>query len=452
LSGQLLVADNGPDQNIKIYQIADATPQVVSTLGEKGGILAGVRGLIGPLRFNGLTGVSVYGAGNIYVSENGRGPEDADIWQNTALRAFSQVGTQLWRLYGNEFLDSGVFDPTKNGTTVYTKDTRYVIDYSKTSGPIAQDKAYTMDRFAYRNDPRLKLRSGEHAVALRYIQGHKFLFMATQYNFGLLIYRFDGEIVVPSGWFGPLQSDQLKFQNGAWPPNQTSTVGSWIWRDTNGNGDFDSNEYSTGSSDPFVFGWTIDSNGDIWQALRGRFGVRQYKLQGLDTARNPIYSLSSTNVFPPPAPFADLLRLEYVPETDTMYLFGHTDEWTGKNCTFAVVGNIAARYDNWRTGQPVQKWLINLPYNCSTSGFAKAVAVAGERFFTADVQNALVRVYSTLDGTYLGEMRPGPAVASRSGQVDIPYAVQAFRRQNGEYVVTVEEDGYGKIILYRLPE
>lgn len=450
-SGQLLIADNGRDQNIKIYKIDGATPQMLSTLGEKGGILAGVRGLIGPLRFNGLTGVGTDAAGNIYVSENGRGPENADLWHNTSLRAFSSAGTMLWRLYGNEFLDSAVFDPTQDGTSLYTKDTRYEVDYSRTSGLIAQDKAFTLDRFTYQNDPRLKARAGEHAVALRYIRGHKFLFVATQYSVGLLIYRFEGEIAVPSGWFGPVQTEELKFQNGDWPPNQPPAAGSWIWRDVNGNGNFDSNEYRTGAPDPYVFGWAVDSNGDIWQALRGRAGLRQYKLQGIDSAGNPIYSLVSSTVYPAPSIFADLLRVEYIPATDTLYLFGHTDDWTGRNCTFGIVGNIAARYDRWRTDRPVLKWTINLPYDCSTLGFAKAVAVAGKRFFTADMQNAVVRVYSTRDGGYLGQMQPGPTVASRSGLVDIPYAIQAFRRRNGEYVITVEEDGYGKIILYRLP-
>ena len=47
-------------------------------------------------------------------------------------------------------------------------------------------------------------------------------------------------------------------------------------------------------------------------------------------------------------------------------------------------------------------------------------------------------------------MTPGPEVSKESGWVDFPDAIRAFRRRSGEYLVFVEEDWKGKVIVYRL--
>jgi hypothetical protein len=45
-----------------------------------------------------------------------------------------------------------------------------------------------------------------------------------------------------------------------------------------------------------------------------------------------------------------------------------------------------------------------------------------------------------------------PEVAGESGWIDIPYALRAYGRSNGEYVVFVEEDAKAKVIMYRLEQ
>ena len=45
-----------------------------------------------------------------------------------------------------------------------------------------------------------------------------------------------------------------------------------------------------------------------------------------------------------------------------------------------------------------------------------------------------------------GTLRPGKDL---SGWVDIPYAVRAHKRADGEYLVFVEEDAKAKIMMYR---
>ncbi|HEX2972507.1 MAG TPA: hypothetical protein VHP11_09240, partial [Tepidisphaeraceae bacterium] len=69
---RLLIADAGPDQQIKIYDNLDQAPALKSTLGVKGGILASpIPGQFGDLRFNNPTGVGADAQGNLYVASSG---------------------------------------------------------------------------------------------------------------------------------------------------------------------------------------------------------------------------------------------------------------------------------------------------------------------------------------------------------------------------------------------
>jgi len=67
--------------------------------------------------------------------------------------------------------------------------------------------------------------------------------------------------------------------------------------------------------------------------------------------------------------------------------------------------------------------------------------------FAVDFKTAAVRVRCR-DGVFVRKLT-GPEVLSESGQIDIPYALRAFR-ENGEYLVFVEEDAKAKVIMYRL--
>jgi hypothetical protein len=46
-------------------------------------------------------------------------------------------------------------------------------------------------------------------------------------------------------------------------------------------------------------------------------------------------------------------------------------------------------------------------------------------------------------------MQPGPEVGRASGWVDVPNGISAHRRKDGEYLVFVEEDARGKVLMYR---
>ena len=82
---RLLVCDNGPNQNVRIYTgLTNTTPTWTDTLGVAGGVYSGATpGLIydpsagGYARFVGLTGVGVDASGNYYVSGSASGSDPA---------------------------------------------------------------------------------------------------------------------------------------------------------------------------------------------------------------------------------------------------------------------------------------------------------------------------------------------------------------------------------------
>jgi hypothetical protein len=160
-SGMLLVADNGPDQNVKFFASLDTSPVLHHSYGTPGGVVAGpIRGKIGGPRFNGLTGVGVDAKGNLYVSQNGTGPLRVASSYNTTLAVFDPAGKELHRLFAHEWVSTAVIDPQSDGAELYGRTTRYVMDYAKPPGQQAVDHAVTMDRFAYPDDPRLKIEFG----------------------------------------------------------------------------------------------------------------------------------------------------------------------------------------------------------------------------------------------------------------------------------------------------
>jgi hypothetical protein len=439
--GRLLVTENGPRQQVLIYDIS-GTPKLIGTLGTKGGIYSGTRGEVGELKLNGLTGVGTDRAGNIYVSNDGFGGSGTD------LRKFSTLGKMQWQLLGLQFVDNADADPGTDGLDVFTKHEHFVMDYSKKNGQEWSYKAYTLDKFRYPDDPRLHNQT--HSVAsvfVRRIEGKRFLYLTGMFAHQISVYRFDGEIAVPSAIFARNHS--------TWPTNQPAT-GSWLWHDKNGDGSIQSNEYENlGAADDSIWGWEVDSNGDVWQASESG-AIGHYPFQGLDTYGTPIYNAATSKKIPMPAPFKSLARIKYFPETDTMYLTGYTNQRPNIKGS-GIVGTEIIGYDNWSNSRNI-RWRVALPYQPSDNPdpgaknfvVIKAMDITGDRIFATSVLDAEVYVYDTVTGTSIAKLTPGIEVARESGWVDIPYGLRAYQRANGEYVVFVEEDAKAKVIMYRL--
>jgi hypothetical protein len=445
--GQLLVAENGPRQQILIYKINNQ-PVKVGTFGNQGGIYAGVPGEIKALKLYGITGIGTDNAGNLYINNNGFNNSGTD------LRKFSPSGKQQWQLLGLIFVDNADADPKTNGIDIFTKQEHYLMNYQQSAGKQWQYQGYTVNKFKYPQDPRLH--TSPDGTFFRRIKGKPFLFLTDMYNSFLQIYRFnsttDGEIAIPAGMFVGTNGDNKPSIAGNWPPYQP-TKGEWIWRDNNGNGTFEKNEYDSSQDYPYLGGWWVDSKGDVWKTLRTQdgIGIRHYPLQGLDTQGNPIYTYSSMQKQKTPQIFTDLRRIEYFPATDTMYLSGFTGEHPAVGDDSKVVGSEIARFDNWSKGNRTFRWRTIIPYD--TTGKREvataAMSVAGDYVFTVTFKTAEVYVYQATTGKKIKILKPGSEVGGESGWIDIPYGIRAFHRSNGEYLVFVEENWRGKVIMYR---
>lgn len=436
--GRLLVTENGPRQQVLIYDIS-GTPKLIGTFGTQGGIYSGTKGEVGELKLNGLTGVGTDQAGNIYVSNDGFGGSGTD------LRKFSPVGKMQWQLLGLQFVDNADADPGTDGLDVFTKHEHFLMDYSKSQGQESTYKGYTVDKFRYPDDPRLHNETHSAAsVFVRRIKDRRFLYLTGMFANQLTVYRFDGEIAVPSAIFARAHS--------TWPTNQPGK-GSWLWRDKNGDGSIQSNEYeSLGAEDDSIWGWEVDSKGDVWQASESGY-IKHYRYLGLDAYGSPSYNAATSEKIPMPAPFNKLLRIKYYPDTDVMYLGGYTVDRPHTGEEWGIVGTEIVRYDNW-TNHKTLRWRINLPYDPKANPMLiiKAMDVAGDRVFAVDSRKAEVYVYDTGTGAFVTKLTPGTEVAGESGWVDIPYGLRAFQRTNGEYLVFVEEDEKAKVIMYRLEQ
>ncbi|RZF31529.1 hypothetical protein EVC45_00235 [Paraburkholderia sp. UYCP14C] len=453
-SGQLLVADNGVAQQILVFNKgAGGQMQAGASIGTRNGIFHPVRGVPGDTRFNGITGIGVDAAGNLYVAQNGEGPRapgSASVGQGAVLESYV-YGTRVlnWRLYGLTFVDSGAFDPA-TPASIYTGSKRFTLDYRQPVGHEWSYAAFTLDRFDYPDDPAFHEPRGVRGEPMvRRFDGKRFLYTLDPGAHYLNVYRFDtahGEIAIPSGM---LAQNPLP---GTWPAAQP-TYGEWLWRDSNGNGAVDASEISGNPSTGSTVGdgfWWVDDPGNVWLATP-LSGVREMPLQGLDSAGNPIYTYASAKMFAMPAPFTRLARLVYVAATDTMYLSGFTSAIPWDSTHWKEAGPVLARYDNWSSGNPTPTYTIALPWNTQSDPQTTTVgvAVAGNYIFVAELYTDRVDVYDARNGTAVGYMTPGASVGGTSGWVDVYLGISAVRRDNGEYVVLVEDDARAKLLMYR---
>ncbi|WP_245983094.1 hypothetical protein [Trinickia fusca] len=452
-SGQLLIADDGPSQQILIYNEVSGQTQYAGALGAQGGIFQGTAGTPGNWRFNGLTGLGFDSTGNLYVAQNGAGLRafgSTGVGQGTVLESYNWSTQALnWRLHGLLFVDGAALDPASPGD-VFSGSKHFSLNYSASAGQEWSYAGFTMNAYRYPDDPALHTtRNVRGEPLVRRINGQRFLYTQDMYAHYLSIYRFqpstNGEVAVPSG---------LLSQNtipGSWPQGQPKT-GEWMWRDANGDGAIEPAEIqsnpSTGNTVCNGY-WYVDDAANVWLATEGS-GIREMPLQGVDAYGNPVYQYQGAKVFPMPQPFTHIARIVYVSETDTMYISGYTSTQPYASADWKAIGTVLARYNNWSSGSPSLQWTVQLPYvPSSTLPAAVGLAAAGNYVFVAESLTAHVDVYDASTGQQVGFLAPSSTVGSTSGWIDVEMGISAALRSNGEYVVLAEEDARAKVLMYR---
>lgn len=299
-------------------------------------------------------------------------------------------------------------------------------------------------------------------MLVRNIKGKRLLFGWDMNASKLQVYRFtgDGDLTVPSVIVQPAAGTAKS------PPKDHPLDSGWIWRDLNGNGEFDADEYETSLDSHSSTGWSVDSRGDVWIApsisnSQGKSQiVRHLPCGGIDEKGNPIYTFKTMIDVPAPAPFDDsnhgsgITRMEYVADGDTMYLSGFTADHKNEHRDWKTSGPVICRYDHWSNERKL-RWQIVVPWESaqipySTHFTPDAFSVAGERLFNGYLKDGEIRVYNTDDGSYLGSLLPGPEVDKTSGWIDTMYGVRARQLSNGDYLIFAEEVWHEKVLMYHL--
>ncbi|MDR5837352.1 hypothetical protein [Caballeronia sp. LZ034LL] len=453
-SGDLYIADIGPGQQILPYRRTASAFQALTPVGTLNGVSHATPGTIEAGRFNFITGLGFDAAGNLYAGQNGEGPRglnSASVGSGAVLQAFRGTSRALlWELDGLVFVDGADFDPGAPDT-IYTGSKIFKMDWTQPPGKQWNYTAYTVDRFAYPDDPELHIgRNVRGEPMVRRLNGNRpYLYTLDPYSHELYVHRFDaahGKIAIPSGMFAE------SFISGGYPANQPA-YGEWLWRDLNGDGRMDDGEYtgnaSTGSTVGNSFIW-VDAAGAVWFGTPTS-GIRQMPVQSFDAFGNPVYSYVTAKTYAMPAPFTRIGRVLYVAATDTMYVSGFTQNIPYDASRWKEAGPVLARYDNWSGGAPVMTWSIALPWNTASTPPVTTVglATAGDYVFVAELYTQKVDVYDARTGAAVGVMTPGANVGGTSGYVDVELGISATRRANGEYVVLVEDDARAKILVYR---
>ena len=308
---RLFVAENGPSQNIRIYDHIDTTPALAGTIGEAGGAFAGPNpGLLvdpghgGDHRFYALLGLGLDASGNLYVASNA---------PRTAIQKFSKTGSlawgaAAWSLYGLG-REIGAFDVDASGNTDY-----YTLLRRLTLDPDSSEQDFNWKPKSIIRPP-YALSSSLPAVAapihhfsqggamrLRRIGNKRFLFELNDNS--LRIFRFVGEVLKPCGSVRLAGSNTRE-----------------LWFDTNENGQVDSGETSSETGGSFYpeaaeDGSLFLSSWDLWELV--------IKSQQSQTGEVPLYEIRRKTLYSDflPTLATGVPRYHSQGGADTLYIEG----------------------------------------------------------------------------------------------------------------------------------
>ncbi|MFM0061655.1 SMP-30/gluconolactonase/LRE family protein [Paraburkholderia aspalathi] len=404
-SGQLMVGDQGPDMNIKLYNIS-GTPTLVGTFGIQGGYLdstTGIKGQVGDKRFTRVVGIGKDATGTLYVLNNPWGG-GWDLGRNgsTDIHAYDSAGNLQWKLQSLNFEAVAAPDPVTDGAYFYGGTNIY----TGTAG--GTFVANTVDPFTYPSDPRLNMNDtqrDEHFGQLVSVGGNRIL-VASGQNPGIFyFYHFNaasGYIAIPDA----------------------SIPGTA----------FNTTLQITG-------GFCIDSRGDVWAGLDRTNHIYHYPLISFDGSGKPTWGPGIAISIP--QSIRPLTRIIYLPESDTMILAqGITGSWD-----WTAIQSRIEVYHGWSAGNTTKpNPVINL-----TSANPKSITAVGNYLFVGYVHtvpniDAFNLTTGNLDTTLINSSAGAVDVGN---DVDSMYGLRAYLRAAGEYVITKDNYNGSSIIVYR---
>ncbi len=409
---RLLVADNGPDQQIKLYDVGGPRPKLIGVVGAKGGMFAGMPGRVDDCKFNGFAGIGTDATGNIYATTTGWAyryvPAGAMPLQ-TELKCLPPAAINnpdakaLWKVHNIGHNIEGAGWDRKTGDIYVGSDARYEVDWSRPVGREARWAGYILNA---RDDPDgIIWRWNRSPPSVRWLDGRKFLFARTQG--GLLeVFRFTeemGEIGIPctayicnrkmlqkyaaaqKAWAdkdpSELKSGDKAQQDYFWsyasrwlpelPMPKRAGNGKWErtrlkWVDGSNGGNRDGRvqpvEYSD-VSDLLPQGaretghhYFVDQKGGLWHVDPNRGQPIAY--EPFAGVKDGIPHWGRKRLYALPNPFTWVAFAFYDTDTDAMTLVGGTKRFPGN-----VFVNVTAarRYEKWTSGAPTAGPLVTFP-------------------------------------------------------------------------------------------
>lgn len=398
--GRVVVCDDGPRQQVLIYD-GGPSPHLVERLGRDGGIDVGVPGRVAPDKLFALRGAALDAAGDLTVAMGFGGPMGGLV-----VRRFDHQRALRWELHSHGFVHGFTFDPRADGRRVYGPDEIIELELDRTEpGGEWRLAGITLDHVAHPDDPRYSGGKGgrRHGARLRWYDDRRVLFCSGQQAGGFDYWVF------PQGDEAHLATHAGRIGNGGWA-------------------------------------WQVDAAGDIWHGDAGK-EIRRYRFAGFVDGV-PSWNQEAPERWPRPAGFTEVCRIHYVPATDTLYVAGYVPEEGAQS--WGLIGSRLARIDGWTSGEPVERWRIPLPRG-GKQLHPKCLTVAGDYAFTVHVmptggKGGVVTVHRLDDGAVVGHMW---AEGMASGWIDMFLGLDAIHRDDGEYLILVEEDWRGKQVLHR---
>ena len=407
---QLLVGDEGPDMNIKRYNLS-GRPTLAGTFGVQGGYLdttTGIKGQVGAKRFTRVTGIGKDTAGNLYVLNNPWGGS-WDLGRNggTDIHAYDSAGNRRWMLQSLNFEGIAAPDPATDGALFYGGTNLY------SGGAGGTFVANTVDPFTYPSDPRIDMNDtqrDEHFGQLVSVGANRILVASGQNPPIFYFFHFNaanGYIAIPDG----------SIPGAAF--NTTRRVTS---------------------------GFCIDSKGGVWAGLDKTGYIYHYPLTGFDASGKPTWGPGIPIRIPDS--IQPLTRIVYLADSDTMILgqgiVGGTD-WTS-------IGTRIEVYHGWSAGNTtVPNPVINL-----THADAKSIDAAGSYLFVSYWFSSSGQALPNIDAFNLATGRLDATLVNTNGSavdassaMDSMYGIRAYRRSTGEYVVTKNNVKGSSITVYR---
>jgi hypothetical protein len=283
---------------------------------------------------------------------------------------------------------------------------------------------------------------GEHGLTspqVVYLAGKRFQFVGGMFASNFInIFRYEGEIAIPSGvimqWDKGLYRTDLK-----WPPNRPE--GTFLWRDVNGDGDYQSEEFTPNTDRVRPGPFWVDKKGNIWMAC----GFFRYDFQGLDPRGNPIYRADKTTLLERPKGMKNVARVWYDVDSDTLVAAEEGVDERGRR-DMRHIGEVFVSKGYLRGNRDA------IRFRSGAGREAACIAAAGDYVFTGGWKaRGQVWINRLSDGAAMGRLEPGPSLGGveNTGWIDVFTGITAHKRKNGEYLIFAEEDYKAKAILYR---